>query len=140
MIGQEFPRLEVVASIEGQDDPDLIAQMLPKVFANAPNICGVYSSAGGNGGLVSYLEGAKKDDLVIIAHELTPRNRTALIDGTFDALISQNSGHLVRSAVRLLRATADNAPFNATQEHIRSDIYLKDNVPSADPGSMGGDT
>jgi LacI family transcriptional regulator len=41
----------------------------------------------------------------------------------------------VRSATRLLRATVDNVPFDDTQERIRIDIYLKENLPY-----QGGET
>ncbi len=132
VMAEECPHLSVVASIEGQDDPTLIAEMMPRVFETYPDICGVYSSAGGNGGLVDFLRNTGRGrELAVIAHELTPLTRAALMEGTFDALISQNTGHLVRSAVRLLRATADNVPFNEAQEHIRIDIYIKENIPPA---------
>lgn len=131
VMGAEFPGLEVVASIEGRDDPDLIQRMLPDIFAAYPDLCGIYSSAAGNPGLISYLrETGRYRDLVVIAHELTPTSRDALAAGVFDAIISQDTGHLVRSAVRLMRATADRAPINHTQERIRIDIYLKENMPS----------
>ncbi len=127
---EAYPELEVIASIEGRDDPDLIHRLLPGVFANYPDICGVYSSAAGNAGLIRFLEEATAPkDLVVIAHELTPMTRAALRAGIFDALISQDTGHLVRSAVRLLKATADDAPYNPTQERIRIDIYLMENMP-----------
>ena len=130
VMSEDFPAQEVVASVEGRDDPELIYRMLPEVFASYPDLCGIYSSAAGNAGLIRFLSEHKQENqLVVIAHELTPMSRRALIDGTFDALISQDCGHLVRSAVRLLRATADNVPFNETQERIRIDIYLKENIP-----------
>ncbi|MEM9551488.1 MAG: LacI family DNA-binding transcriptional regulator [Pseudomonadota bacterium] len=125
-----FPHLDVVASVEGRDDPELIYAMIPEVFQNYPDICGIYSSAAGNAGLVQCLdEHGMGRDIVVIAHELTPMSRQALRSGVFDAVISQDCGHLVRSAVRLLRATADSVPFNAAQERIRIDIYLRENTP-----------
>lgn len=131
VINEAYPELEVVASIEGRDDPDLIAKMLPEVFASYPDICGIYSSAAGNPGLIRYLEETgPHPELVIVAHELTSASRAALFNSTFDAIISQDTGHLVRSAIRLLRATADKAPFDHTQERIRIDIYLKENMPN----------
>lgn len=130
LMNAEYPDLEVVASIEGRDDPDLIRRMLPEVFAAYPDLVGIYSSAAGNPGLIRYLEETGPyPDLVVIAHELTPASRAALETGTFDAIISQDTGHLVRSATRLLRATADRVPFDETQERIRIDIYLKENMP-----------
>lgn len=132
VMNEEYPDLEVVASIEGRDDPDLILNMLPGVFAAYPDICGIYSSAAGNPGLIRFLEATgPHDDLVVIAHELTPASRAALGSGVFDAIISQDTGHLVRSAVRLLKATADRSPFDQTQERIRIDIYLRENMPAA---------
>ncbi|WP_377189151.1 LacI family DNA-binding transcriptional regulator [Ruegeria meonggei] len=130
VVAEEFPHLEVVASVEGRDDPDLIYKMMPEIFETYPDLVGIYSSAAGNAGLVQFLSESKiSKGLAIIAHELTPLSREALCRGTFDALISQDSGHIVRSAVRLLRATSDKVPFNRAQERIRIDIYLKENLP-----------
>lgn len=130
LMAEEFPGLDVVASIEGRDDPDLIRALLPEVFATYPDLRGIYSSAAGNPGLIQYLEETgPHDDLVVVAHELTPASRTALQQGTFDAIINQDTGHIVRSATRLLRATLDKVPFDDTQERIRIDIYLKENLP-----------
>lgn len=132
VMNEEYGDLEVVASIEGRDDPDLILRMLPDVFDTYPDIRGIYSSAAGNPGLIRFLEQTgPHDDLVVIAHELTPASRHALQSGLFDAIISQDAGHLVRSAVRLLKATADKSPFDQTQERIRIDIYLRENMPAA---------
>ena len=70
--------MEVVASIEGRDDPELIERMLPDVFGSYPDLCGIYSSAAGNAGLISFLEQTgPHNDLVVIAHELTPASRAA---------------------------------------------------------------
>lgn len=130
VISQDFPELEVLASVEGRDDADLVYGLLPEVFENHANICGIYSSAAGNEGLIRFLKDrALSDELVVIGHELTPLSHRALREGYFDAVISQDCGHLVRSCTRLLRATADNAPYNPTQERIRIDIYLKENMP-----------
>lgn len=130
VMAADYPHLNVVASIEGRDDPDLIHSLLPKVIAAYPNLRGIYSSAAGNAGLIRFLDEHRAlRDVVVIAHELMPMSRRALKDGVFDALISQDTGHLVRSAVRILRATADSVPFDAAQERIRIDIYLKENMP-----------
>jgi LacI family transcriptional regulator len=130
VMSDRFAHLEVLPSVEGRDDAGLIFALLHEVFDAHPDICGIYSSAAGNAGLIRYLTERRLDEnLVVIAHELTPLSRAALEQDMFDALISQDTGHLVRSAVRLMRATADNAPFNPTQERIRIDIYLKENMP-----------
>lgn len=133
VMAERFSDLSVVASVEGRDDPDLIREMLPGVFEAYPDLCGIYSSAAGNPGLISFLsDSCAHRDLVVIAHELTPSSRAALEDGVFDAIISQDTGHLVRSAIRRLKATTDRLPIDRTQERIRIDIYLRENMPSAE--------
>ncbi len=130
VMARDFPALEVLASLEGRDDPELIQRLLPRAMAAGGDVVGIYSSAAGNAGLVRYFETqclAKKP--VVIAHELTPLSREALAKGVFDAVISQDAGHLVRSAVRVMRAQRDALPINPAQERIRIDVYLKENMP-----------
>ena len=134
VMSEEFPALKVVTSIEGHDDNDLIQDLLPSVFTNYPDISGIYSAAAGNRGLIRHLQQTdRRNDFMIVAHELTETTRAALRNGVFDAVISQDSGHLVRSATRLLKATADRIPFDKTQERIRIHIYLRENMPAQIP-------
>ena len=44
-------------------------------------------------------------------------------------IINQDPGHEVRSAVRVLMARADNVPLIESQERIRIDIFMRDNLP-----------
>ena len=48
---------------------------------------------------------------------------------TIDAIINQDVGHEVRSAVRVLMAKADKLPLIESQERIRIDIFMRDNLP-----------
>ncbi|MBX2882969.1 MAG: hypothetical protein KTR32_23660 [Granulosicoccus sp.] len=77
-------------------------------------------------GLVKYFDD-KVPALVVIATALTPHFRAELQKGVFDAVISQDSGHIVRSAVRLMRATIDAVPYNQLQARIRTEIFRKEN-------------
>lgn len=139
VMARDFPALTVLASLEGRDDPNLIERLLPQALASTPNIVGIYSSAAGNAGLVRHFDRAPQGPPpVIIAHELTALSRAALQRGLFDAVISQDAGHLVRSAIRIMRANSDNAPINLAQERIRIDIYLKENLPPDPGGPLGG--
>ncbi len=130
VMAREFPDLEILASLEGRDDPALIEKLVPEVLASHDDVIGIYSSAAGNEGLLRAFrtwQPARRP--VVIAHELTPLSRSALATGAFDAVISQDCGHLVRSAVRIMRAYSDSMPINLAQERIRIDIYLKENMP-----------
>ncbi len=131
VMAEASPQLNVLASVEGRDDPGLIRDVLTEVLEANPDLRGIYSSAGGNSGLLSCLsDSGMRRDLVVIAHELTPSARTALHGGVFDAIISQDTGHLVRSTIRLLKATVDHLPIDPKQERIRIDIYMRENLPA----------
>ena len=69
-------------------------------------------------------------ELVVIGHELTDVTRSALREGALDAVITQDVGHLVRSALRVLRAKTDLSETIPSQERIRIEIVLKENMPS----------
>ncbi|MEM7544939.1 MAG: LacI family DNA-binding transcriptional regulator [Pseudomonadota bacterium] len=130
VMSRDFPALDVLASIEARDDPALVQRLLPQALAAHSNVVGIYSSAAGNAGFVHYLEHDHRGPRPLtIAHELTPLSRRALNEGVFDAVISQDAGHLVRSAIRIMRARADKLPINPAQERIRIDVYLKENLP-----------
>ena len=64
-----------------------------------------------------------------IAHELTEHTRKALTSGTLDAVLAQDSAHEVRSAIRVLKAVLDDAPIIESQERIRIEIFVRDNLP-----------
>ncbi|USG61047.1 LacI family DNA-binding transcriptional regulator [Sneathiella marina] len=130
VMSEKFTDIDVLPSLEGRDNPDLLERLLPAAFATTPDIAGIYSSAAGNAGLINFLRLNDLDQKVmVVGHELTPLSRDALVQGTFDAIISQDTGHLVRSTVRVLRAKSDSLPINISQERIRIDVYLKENMP-----------
>jgi len=131
LMSAEFPHLQILPSIIAGDQSERVYSGLRNAVQARGDIAGIYSSAGGSQGLIRFLQSLGKKP-VVIAHELTPANHRALLDGNLNAVIAQDTGHIVRSAVRLLRATADSAPYNATQERIGIDIYLRENLPPLD--------
>lgn len=120
----------VLPALEGQDDPVLAQRLIADLLAAVPDLAGIYSLGAGNSGLVAALAG--RSDICVVAHELTAETRSALETGTIDAVLNQDAGHEVRSAVRVLRAKADGLPVNAAQERIRIDIFIRENLPAPD--------
>ena len=105
-------------------------ELLADALSRNREIIGVYSLGAGNRGLVRALKAHDAGErLTVIAHELTASTRAALRDGVIDAVLNQDAGHEVRSAIRVLKAKADGQPVIAAQERIRIDIFLKDNLP-----------
>lgn len=125
-----FPNLSVLPTLEFHGDTGRIAHLVQTVVSQNPDLAGVYSMGVGNQALIAALRQLKRlDDVTIIAHELTSVTRAALLAGEIDAVIAQNIGHLVRSAVRVLRAKCDSVDIFEAQEKIRIDIVTRENLP-----------
>ena len=132
VLASEFPALTALPSIEGFDDPERVARIVGEAVRTRPRVAGVYSMGLGNGPLLDALrESGGLKDLIVLAHELTPTTRQALLDNEIEAIIMQDVGHLVRSAMRILRAVCDRQPIFDAQERIRIEVILRENLPAA---------
>ncbi|MDI7860433.1 LacI family DNA-binding transcriptional regulator [Rhizobiaceae bacterium n13] len=130
VMAEAFPSVRVLPVLEGRDDPDRAEALIGDLLSRHPHVIGIYSLGAGNRGLIRALQGREAGQrLTVVAHELTASTRRALQEGLIDAVLNQDAGHEVRSAVRVLKAKADGLPVIAAQERIRIDIFLKDNLP-----------
>jgi LacI family transcriptional regulator len=129
VLGAEFPELEIVGPVETNDDADAVRQAVTVALAADVGITAIYSLGAGTRGLIEALAGHVSRKLTVVAHEVTEHSRQALADGLFDAVINQDCGHEVRSAIRVLKARSDGLMPISAQERIRIDIFLKDNLP-----------
>jgi len=130
VVQEMFPELRALPTIEMHGDAERTLAAVQYARAAHDDIVGVYSMGAGNGPLLDALRSSGlADGCTVIAHELTPVTRQALIDGEVDAVIAQHIGHLARSALRVLRAKTDNASVYEAQERIRIDIVTRENLP-----------
>jgi LacI family transcriptional regulator len=130
VMAEDFTRLAVLPVMEALDDPALAADLVSATLRRYPDVVGLYSLGAGNRGVVRALKDVKPEKRpVVIAHELTQTTRMALSEGLIDAVLNQDAGHEVRSAIRVLKAKVEGLPVIAAQERIRIDIFLKDNLP-----------
>jgi LacI family transcriptional regulator, galactose operon repressor len=129
VLAEQFPHLHALPSLEGRDDHELTAKVLAKCLDTQAPVSGIYCVGAGTRGVTKVVrERNLARSLVVVAHELTPHNRQALIDGVLDVVITQNVGHIVRSAARVLRARCDDVDIIASQEKIRIEIAIKENL------------
>lgn len=128
VIEAEYPHLNILPVLEGRDDPDMVADLVAQCLAQHPHLAGLYSLGAGNRGLIRALKSVGSKPCVI-AHELNDNTATALREGVVDAVLNQDAGHEVRSAIRVLKARADGLTVIEAQERIRIDIFLRDNLP-----------
>lgn len=126
---QRFPDVTVLPSLEGHDDAEKLSQLLGAALDKNDDIKAVYAVGSGNQVLTRVIEErGMTDDLVVVAHEMTPHNKLALANRTVDAVITQNVGHMIRSSLRVLRAKSDRSEINSAQERIRIEIVLRENM------------
>lgn len=129
-MAESAPGRELLPVVEGHDDPAAVEHLVTDLIAGHPDLAGIYSLGAGNRGLIAALEASRRQrEICAVAHELTPHSRAALLSGTIDALLNQDAGHEVRSAIRVLKARADGLGVIGAQERIRIEIFLKDNLP-----------
>lgn len=130
VLSEDFPQVAILPVMEARDDAAAAEALVRGALRRHVGLNGIYSLGAGNRGLIRALrEVAPEKRPVVIAHELTHSTREALLGGTIDAVLNQDAGHEVRSAIRVLKAKADGLPVLAAQERIRIDIFLKDNLP-----------
>ena len=130
IMAHEFPHLAILPVLEWRDDWQRVEKVTAQMLAGHPDLIGIYNVGAGARGIVAALENTgRRKQIVYIAHELTDHARRALINGTIDAIINQDAGHEVRSAVRVLMAKADRTPLIEAMEHIRIEIFVRDNLP-----------
>ncbi len=130
VMSADFPTLRVLTPLEGKDDSRVTERLAAELLRAQPRLVGIYSAGAGNAGIAAALQASgRAREVVFVAHELTPPARRCLLDGTLDAVLQQDPGHEIRSALRIALALQVGEPVIADQERIRIDIYLRDNLP-----------
>ena len=126
---RDFPNLKTLPSIETYGDIERTRTVIRDAYSSHPNIIGAYVlNSEARLALESIAAAPHPQPQILIAHERTHFSERLLVDGKLDAVIAQNPGHLVRSAIRVLRARCDNRTPIASQEEIRIEILLSENL------------
>ncbi|MBK0329292.1 LacI family DNA-binding transcriptional regulator [Rhodobacteraceae bacterium F11138] len=128
-LGQRFPALTALPSLETYGDEERTESIITNMLRANHNIVGIYIMSSEARVPLKILSGLQETDrLVRVAHERTPFTEKALNNGQLDCVITQNAGHLVRSAVRKLKAISDGSSTHRQQEQIRVEILLPTNL------------
>ncbi len=131
VMSEHFPELETLPSIECHEDTELTERVVRRALENNQNAVGIYSAGASMRGIAAAIQkhGAHPKP-VCVDHELTENSADLLRQGLLDAVITQNAGHLARSTLRVLRSKCDNTPVIKSQENIRIDIVIRENLPT----------
>ncbi|MEN5278272.1 LacI family DNA-binding transcriptional regulator [Brucella sp. TWI432] len=129
----DFSSHTILPVLEGFDESARVEKLALDLLEKRKDLAGIYSLGAGNSGLVRALAASRNDNRpLVIAHERDGVTSQALKDGLVHAVLAQDAGHEIRSAIRILKATADRLAIVQGQEHIRIEIFLKDNLPQLD--------
>ncbi|MFD1200252.1 LacI family DNA-binding transcriptional regulator [Brucella gallinifaecis] len=125
----DFSGREILPVLEGFDESVRVEKLVRDLLGKRRDIAGIYSLGAGNSGLVQALDIHGDTRPLVIAHERDDVTSQALEEGLIHAVLAQDAGHEIRSAIRVLKAAADRLAIVPGQEHIRIEIFLKDNLP-----------
>ncbi|WGH78552.1 LacI family DNA-binding transcriptional regulator [Jannaschia ovalis] len=128
VIGARHPHLRPLPSVETRGDAARTREVIARALELRPDLVGVYMLSLEAQVPLRALAEFATSDMIRIAHERTPFTETALREGLVDAIITQDTGHVVRSAIRTLRAEVEGRPVLAAQERIRIEILLEENL------------
>ncbi|EGL63817.1 LacI family transcriptional regulator [Agrobacterium sp. ATCC 31749] len=129
VINEQFQYLRPLPSIETHADEKRAQQIIGRVLENNRDVIAVYVlSSEARAPLTATAAYVDLVNLAVVVHERTPFSEEALRDNRIDAVIGQDPGHAVRSAIRIMRARADAKEPLAAQEKIRIEVLIKENL------------
>ena len=125
-----FPAIDVVGLREGHDDEAKNYRQTKTLLARHPGLGGIYNIGGGADGIGRALkEAGRQRDVAFVGHGLSPDTRAMLIDGTMDAVITQNPQTSLMDCVAIFaNLRAGRAPAEGTTGS-RTEIILRENLP-----------
>jgi LacI family transcriptional regulator len=129
IINEKFGQLNCLPSLETHADPARAKRIIERSFQYHRDILAVYVlSSEARVPVTAVSECAGLYKLSVVVHERTPFTEDAVRSEQIDAIIGQNPGHAVRSAVRIMRARAEFREPVASQEKIRIEVLFKENL------------
>ena len=127
---EQYPGVHVVGAREGQDDADKNYRQARALFEQHGDLTGIYNIGGGAEGIGRAIHDAQLSRKpVFIGHGLTPDTRALLIDGTLDAVITQNPQGAVMNCVRIFANLRDGREPASGVEQVRSQVIFRENLP-----------
>jgi len=130
ILQEVFPHLVLVGLREGHDDAQSNHEQARIMLTTHADLIGIYNIGGGSDGIARALKEARRDQSVVfVGHEVTTDTRSYLMDGTIDAVISQNPQVEIMNAIRIFANLREGKSALAGIEPVRIGVILKENLP-----------
>jgi LacI family transcriptional regulator len=124
------PQITVVGLREGHDDEAQNYRQTRKLLAEHPDLAGLYNIGGGAAGIGRALKDARRDaGVVVVGHGLTPDTRALLLDGTMDAVITQNPHTSFLACLHAFANIRAGCDAHHGLEPTRSEVLFRENLP-----------
>ncbi|MBE9607244.1 LacI family DNA-binding transcriptional regulator [Acetobacteraceae bacterium H6797] len=130
LFSEMFPALQLVGLREGHDDEAINYRQTRMLLAQHPDLSGIYNIGGGPEGIGKALKEARRErDIVFVGHGLTPETRALLLDGTMDAVITQNPRGTLQDCIGVLANLRARQPAMQGLDSARAEIIFRENLP-----------
>jgi LacI family transcriptional regulator len=103
VVRQDFPALQIIEAVNGNDDPGLNFACVSDLIAKHPDLLGVYCVGGGQGAVAAAIESAGlAQKIVMIGHNFNEETKPYVLSGTIDAIIHQDMTRIADAALNCL--------------------------------------
>lgn len=125
------PHLEILGVREGKDEDQSNYQHVRSLLARHPDIKAIYNIGGAANGVGKALKHARRsNDIVFVGHGLTPDTRELLLDGTMDAVITQDAVDTVTRCIQLFSEIRAEGSSSKQLEPMRIEVIFRENLSS----------
>ncbi|MBP2292656.1 LacI family DNA-binding transcriptional regulator [Azospirillum rugosum] len=129
-LGEAAPDMEVLGLREAHDDEGESYRQARTLLSHHPDLAAIYNIGGAPGGVARALREARRErDVVFVGHGLTPETRGMLIDGTMDAVLTQDPRGAMLSCATVFANLRAGREATHGIEAPRIDIVFRENLP-----------
>ena len=130
LFAETAPQVSVVGLREGHDDEAVNYRQARHLLATHADLTGIYNIGGGASGIGRALKEARREHRVVfIGHGLTPDTRALLLDGTMDAVITQNPQASFLACLAVFDNLRGGRSAGHGAEAPRAEIIFRENLP-----------
>lgn len=127
---EAFPAIKVVGLREGLDEDARNYRQTKTLLAMNPDLAGIYNIGSGAVGVARALkEAGRQHEVVFVGHGLTRETRSLLLDGTMDAVITQNPLATLASCIAIFANLRAGRPAMEAVSSPSIDVIFRENLP-----------
>lgn len=130
LFAEMAPGMQMVGLREGHDDEGMNHRQTRMLLAQHPDLAGIYNIGGGSEGIARALKEARRHrEVVLVGHGLTSGTRALLVEGTMDAVITQNPYGAVQDCLAIFANLRAGRDAMHGVGPARSEVIFRENLP-----------